>query len=217
MVLHTCVPKSIPDSQIVDAVFGGLETKAQLKRRKKYLNREFSGEVTTPNTALQTDSRRAMGRTTNAYPMPSRKIDFDVVRKIALALPDVEESTIHGAPSLKVRGRLLTCPALHVSRTATCSRRRRQPVIACLNLRTMASSSTRGSMEKLSVDDYFRLPESLRPMELSWGQVREPPAPKYGHQSAVTHLGALLDRHVRERGLGEVCVSPVDVVLDRYA
>ena len=109
------VPKSIPDSQIVDAVFGGLETKAQLKRRKKYLNREFSGEVTTPNTALQTDSRRAMGRTTNAYPMPSRKIDFDVVRKIALALPDVEESTIHGAPSLKVRGRLLTCPAIHRS------------------------------------------------------------------------------------------------------
>ena len=29
--------------------------------------------------------------------------------------PGVEESTIHGAPSLKVRGRLLTCPALHGS------------------------------------------------------------------------------------------------------
>ena len=47
--------------------------------------------------------------------MPSKKIDFDVVRKIALALPGVVESTIHGAPSLKVRGRLLTCPALHRS------------------------------------------------------------------------------------------------------
>ena len=32
-----------------------------------------------------------------------------------MALPDVEESTIHGAPSLKVRGRLLACPALHQS------------------------------------------------------------------------------------------------------
>jgi hypothetical protein len=42
-------------------------------------------------------------------------INFDVVREIAVALPDVEESTIHGAPSLKVRGRLLTCPALHAS------------------------------------------------------------------------------------------------------
>jgi hypothetical protein len=47
--------------------------------------------------------------------MPGKKIDFDVVREMALELPDVEESTIHGAPSLKVRGRLLTCPAIHQS------------------------------------------------------------------------------------------------------
>jgi hypothetical protein len=47
--------------------------------------------------------------------MGSKKMDFTVVREIATALPDVEESTIHGAPSLKVRGRLLTCPALHRS------------------------------------------------------------------------------------------------------
>lgn len=32
-----------------------------------------------------------------------------------MGLPDVEASTIHDAPSLKVRGRLLTCPALHRS------------------------------------------------------------------------------------------------------
>jgi hypothetical protein len=47
--------------------------------------------------------------------MARKKTDFDVVRALALALPDVEESTIHGAPSLKVRGRLLTCPAIHRS------------------------------------------------------------------------------------------------------
>jgi hypothetical protein len=47
--------------------------------------------------------------------MAKRIIDFDVVREIALALPGVEESTIHGAPSLKVRGKLLTCPAIHRS------------------------------------------------------------------------------------------------------
>ena len=47
--------------------------------------------------------------------MPSKKIDFDVVRETALALPDVEEGTIHGAPSLRVRGRLLTCLAIHRS------------------------------------------------------------------------------------------------------
>jgi hypothetical protein len=45
----------------------------------------------------------------------SKALDFDEVRKIAMALPDVEDSTIHGAPSLKVRGKLLTCPAIHRS------------------------------------------------------------------------------------------------------
>jgi Uma2 family endonuclease len=69
-------------------------------------------------------------------------------------------------------------------------------------------------MEKLRVDEYFELPETLRPMELVYGVVREPPAPRYGHQNVLTHLGALLDRHVREHALGEVCVAPVDVVLD---
>src|SRR5215475_222927 len=29
--------------------------------------------------------------------------------------PDVEESSLHGVPSLKVSGRLLTCPAVHRS------------------------------------------------------------------------------------------------------
>ena len=47
--------------------------------------------------------------------MAKKVIDFDVVREIALALPEVEESTIHGAPSLKVRGKLLACPAIHRS------------------------------------------------------------------------------------------------------
>jgi hypothetical protein len=47
--------------------------------------------------------------------MPTRKIDFDVVREIALTLPGVEEGSLHGAPSLKVSGRLLACPAIHKS------------------------------------------------------------------------------------------------------
>lgn len=47
--------------------------------------------------------------------MAKKTIDFDVVREIARTLPGVEESSIHGAPSLKVRGKLLACPALHSS------------------------------------------------------------------------------------------------------
>lgn len=47
--------------------------------------------------------------------MAKTPIDFEIVREIALALPGVEESTLHGAPSWKVRGKLLACPALHRS------------------------------------------------------------------------------------------------------
>src|SRR5262245_50714344 len=47
--------------------------------------------------------------------MAKKPIDFQVVREIALALPGVEESKLHGALSLKVSGRLLACPTLHKS------------------------------------------------------------------------------------------------------
>lgn len=41
--------------------------------------------------------------------MPKKPITFDVVRRIALALPGVEASTAYGSPALKVRGKLLAC------------------------------------------------------------------------------------------------------------
>jgi len=69
----------------------------------------------------------------------------------------------------------------------------------------------------MTTDQYFTLPSSLQRMELEYGMVREPPAPSFGHQSLVTRLGALLYLHVSERGLGAVCVAPIDVVLDREA
>src|SRR5215470_2214708 len=47
--------------------------------------------------------------------MPRLTIDFDTVRRLAREIGDVEESTIHGAPSLKVRGKLLTCIPVHKS------------------------------------------------------------------------------------------------------
>ena len=36
-------------------------------------------------------------------------IDFEIVRKIGLALPCVEESTAYGSPALKLGGKLLAC------------------------------------------------------------------------------------------------------------
>lgn len=47
--------------------------------------------------------------------MPRTKVSFDTVRKIGLALADVEESTAYGSPALKVRGDLLACIAINRS------------------------------------------------------------------------------------------------------
>ena len=47
--------------------------------------------------------------------MPGRIINFDTVRSIGLALPDVEESTAYGQPALKVHGKLLACVPAHRS------------------------------------------------------------------------------------------------------
>jgi len=71
--------------------------------------------------------------------------------------------------------------------------------------------------QRVSVAEYLDGPESLARRELIFGLVREPPAPRFGHQTVLTRLAALLDAHVRERALGRVCVAPVDVVLDREA
>lgn len=72
--------------------------------------------------------------------------------------------------------------------------------------------------ELMTVDEYFRTPEALTPMELVFGVMRVADAPTPRHQSAVFQLGLALDRHVRERGLGRIWLSPLDVVLsDRRA
>ncbi len=47
--------------------------------------------------------------------MVRKPTDLDVVRKLALALPGVAEGTVHGAPSWKVRKKLLACLAIHRS------------------------------------------------------------------------------------------------------
>src|SRR5437870_10731193 len=47
--------------------------------------------------------------------MSRTKIDFDTVRKIALRLPDVEESSAWGSSALKVRGQWLAVIPTHKS------------------------------------------------------------------------------------------------------
>ena len=47
--------------------------------------------------------------------MSKAKMSFDVVRKIACELPEVEDSTAYGSPAFKVRGKLLACIAINKS------------------------------------------------------------------------------------------------------
>lgn len=62
--------------------------------------------------------------------------------------------------------------------------------------------------------DYLAQIETMRRRELLHGVVREPPAPRWGHQTIVTGVTAHLSMYVRREGLGKVCVSPIDVILD---
>jgi hypothetical protein len=47
--------------------------------------------------------------------MLRKKITFDTVREMGLALPNVEEGTVYGSPALKVRGKMFACIAIHRS------------------------------------------------------------------------------------------------------
>jgi Uma2 family endonuclease len=66
----------------------------------------------------------------------------------------------------------------------------------------------------MTVEDYFNTPETIQPMELVFGVLRVADSPAPRHQSAVADLFLALNGHVRERELGKVWLSPLDVVLD---
>ena len=42
-------------------------------------------------------------------------IDFDLVRDLALKLPDVQATVSPRGPGLKIRNKLMACPAIHKS------------------------------------------------------------------------------------------------------
>ena len=68
---------------------------------------------------------------------------------------------------------------------------------------------------RLTVDDYFRTPETLRPTELIYGALRVADSPSVPHQQAVGAFYLALAHHVKAGRLGQVLLSPLDVVLDR--
>jgi Uma2 family endonuclease len=71
-------------------------------------------------------------------------------------------------------------------------------------------------MRKISTTAYLDSEETLERRELWRGSiVRDAASPLFAHQVATTRLTVLLDGVARATRAGVVCVSPIDVVLDR--
>ena len=66
----------------------------------------------------------------------------------------------------------------------------------------------------MTIEEYLRTPESLAPTELAFGALRVADSPSARHQSVVKRLLLTLEEHVRALKIGEMWVSPLDVILD---
>src|SRR5205809_7600431 len=69
----------------------------------------------------------------------------------------------------------------------------------------------------LTYRDYCELPDDGRRYEIHDGELSVTPAPNPRHQRLVGALYRALFGHVRSRGLGEVLLSPIDVILSDIA
>jgi len=62
-------------------------------------------------------------------------------------------------------------------------------------------------------EDYFRLPETNRIIELSEGRLIITPSPTEQHQIILGNLYSMLQAYVRTKKLGKVVLSPLDIRL----
>lgn len=66
---------------------------------------------------------------------------------------------------------------------------------------------------RASAEEFWSLPESVLPTEYIDGEIIMAPAPTVPHQRAVLNMASALRQFVRRNSLGEIFVSPLDVVL----
>ncbi len=71
---------------------------------------------------------------------------------------------------------------------------------------------SQGTTVRFTYDDYLLLPEESR-YEIIDGDLRMSPAPTARHQRIVREIVLILAEFVRRHDLGEVMVSPFDVIL----
>jgi Uma2 family endonuclease len=65
----------------------------------------------------------------------------------------------------------------------------------------------------LTYEDYAQLPNDGRRYEIHDGELSVTPSPGTLHQRTIGELNELLRHHVKQHGLGEVFLSPLDVIL----
>ena len=82
-------------------------------------------------------------------------------------------------------------------------------------------SALRGVSRKLperarlmTTEEYLNTPETVVPQELIYGVLRVADSPLPQHQAAVGDFYLALVSHVREHKLGEIWLSPIDVIFD---
>lgn len=66
----------------------------------------------------------------------------------------------------------------------------------------------------MTTEEYLRSEETVLPRELAYGVLRVAESPVALHQRVVGRLHLALAPFVAERGLGEVLLAPMDVILD---
>ena len=66
----------------------------------------------------------------------------------------------------------------------------------------------------MTTAEYLSTPETVVPQELIYGVLRAADAPLPQHQAAVGDFHLALATHVHERSVGEIWLSPIDVILD---
>jgi Uma2 family endonuclease len=76
------------------------------------------------------------------------------------------------------------------------------------------SATAMAAPKLMTIDEYLRTPETVLPAELRFGVLRVAESPSPRHQSAVARLFRTLDAYVAARGIGDVWLAPLDVILD---
>ena len=66
---------------------------------------------------------------------------------------------------------------------------------------------------RASIEEFWSLPESVLPTEYIDGEIIMAPTPTVSHQRAVLKMVSALQQFVSRTNLGEMFVSPLDVVL----